>query len=230
MPVLAGTLVAACYGCDQNKGVVQQEISIDMQLSLLSSCRNVFPSLQSNSNVDNSIKDNSSENNQLGPEFKKPQIESSLRSSRYNARSTKVCLGKAGSLGNSIRNGKMRNQRDGKSIKASEEMALKQNLLASETSTAMLYCRFPSSFIDRAEQFFSAGIPKLGDEAWVQQRYNTTQFRQTSALLLTFDISIWNYYTEVSTETARGRCSILPLSLKHHWPRRAFSEIARDMW
>ncbi|KAL4633569.1 hypothetical protein ACB092_04G132000 [Castanea dentata] len=165
MPVLAGTLVAACYGCEQNKGVVQQEISIDMQLSLLSSCRNVFPSLQSNSNVDNSIKDNSSENNQLGPEFKKPQVESSLRSSRYNARSTKVCLGKAGSLGNSIRNGKMRNQRDGKTIKASEEMVLKQNLLVSETSTTMLYCRFPSSFIDRAEQFFSAGIPKLDEEA-----------------------------------------------------------------
>lgn len=148
MPALAGTLVAACYGCEQNKGVVQQEISIDMLLSLLRSCRN----------VDNSISDNSSEFNQLGPEFKKP-VETPLRCSRYNARGTKVCLGKGCSLGNNFRNGKMRNQRDGKTTKASEEMTLKQNLMASETSTVMLYCRFPSSFIDRAEQFFSAGIP-----------------------------------------------------------------------
>lgn len=165
MPVLAGTLVAACYGSEQNKGVVQQEISIDMLLSLLRSCRNILPSVQSNSTLDNSMGDDSSEINLLGPECKKPQVESALRFSRNNARSARAYLGKAGSLVNSIRNGKMRNQRDGKTTKASEEMALKQNLPASETNTVMLYSRFPSSFIDRAERFFSAGCLNVGDEA-----------------------------------------------------------------
>jgi hypothetical protein len=165
MPVLAGTLVAACYGCEQNKGLVQQEISVDMLLSLLQSCRNVLPCVQSSSGFENSLADYSGENNQLGPELRRPQADSLLRSSRYNARSARVYLGKAGSLGNGIRNGKMRNQREVKTIKTSEEMGLKQNLPASETSTAMLYCRFPSSFVDRAEQFFSAGTPNMGDEA-----------------------------------------------------------------
>ncbi|KAF5477104.1 hypothetical protein F2P56_003777 [Juglans regia] len=165
MPVLAGTLVAACYGSEQNKGVVQQEISIDMLLSLLRSCRNILPSVQSNSTLDNSMGDDSSEINLLGPECKKPQVESALRFSRNNARSARAYLGKAGSLVNSIRNGKMRNQRDGKTTKASEEMALKQNLPASETNTVMLYSRFPSSFIDRAERFFSVGCLNVGDEA-----------------------------------------------------------------
>ncbi|KAJ4713125.1 S phase cyclin A-associated in the endoplasmic reticulum [Melia azedarach] len=45
MPVLAGTLVAACYGCEQNKAVVQQELSMDMLVSLLRSCRNVLPAV-----------------------------------------------------------------------------------------------------------------------------------------------------------------------------------------
>ncbi|KAG2679356.1 hypothetical protein I3843_11G048500 [Carya illinoinensis] len=165
MPVLAGTLVAACYGSEQNKGVVQLEISIDMLLSLLRSCRNVLPSVQSNLTSDNSMGDDSSEINLPGPECKKPQVESPLRFSRNNARSARAYLGKAGGLVNSIRNGKMRNQRDGKTTKASEEMALKQNLPASETNTVMLYSRFPSSFIDRAERFFSAGSLNEGDEA-----------------------------------------------------------------
>lgn len=165
MPVLAGTLVAACYGSEQNKGVVQQEISIDMLLSLLRSCRNILPSVQSNSTLDNSRGDDSSEINLLGPECKKSLVESPLRYSRNNARSARAYLGKAGSLVNCIRNGKMRNQRDGKTMKASEEMALKQSLLASETNTVMLHSRFPSSFIDRAERFFSAGSRNVGDEA-----------------------------------------------------------------
>jgi hypothetical protein len=38
MPILAAALVAVCYGCDQNRSVVQQEISTDMLRSLLKSC------------------------------------------------------------------------------------------------------------------------------------------------------------------------------------------------
>ncbi|CAK7323248.1 unnamed protein product [Dovyalis caffra] len=133
MPVLAGALVASCYGCEQNKCVVQQELSMDMLVSLLRSCR-IVP----------------------------PAGDFIQRSYRYNSRSMRVSMGKAGASGN-IRGGKMRSQRDGKTTKTSEEMALKHNPLAPQTSM-MLHCRFPSSFMDRAEKFFSAEMTNMADE------------------------------------------------------------------
>nr|CAN59984.1 hypothetical protein VITISV_042692 [Vitis vinifera] len=158
MPILAGTLVAACYGCEQNKGVVQQEVSMDMLLSLLRSCRNALPGVRSNSILDSSRMDDSSECNTVGPESRKLLMDVSLRPSRHNARSTRGILGKGVASGNSLRLGKMRNQRDSKGLKTCEEMALKHNMQAPETPSAlMLHFRFPSSFMDRAEQFFSAG-------------------------------------------------------------------------
>ncbi|KDO54573.1 hypothetical protein CISIN_1g0362002mg, partial [Citrus sinensis] len=80
MPILAGTLVAACYGCEQNKGVVQQELSMDMLLSLLKSCRNVLPVTQPNSTLENLSVDDSSECNQQSSESRKSQGDSFLKS------------------------------------------------------------------------------------------------------------------------------------------------------
>ena len=94
MPILAGTLVAACYGCEQNKGVVQQEVSMDMLLSLLRSCRNALPGVRSNSILDSTRMDDSSECNTVGPESRKLLMDVSLRPSRHNARSTRGILGK----------------------------------------------------------------------------------------------------------------------------------------
>lgn len=163
MPILAGILVAACYGCEQNKGVVQQELSVDMLLSLLRSCRNAPSAVRSNPVLENLPPEDSSESNQLISEVKKSQGDIPLRSNRYNAKSTRISTGKGGALGNSVRGSKIRSQRDFKAMKISEEMALKHNPLAPETSL-MLHCRFPSSFIDRAEQFFSAGMANVSDE------------------------------------------------------------------
>ncbi|KAK1553855.1 hypothetical protein Q3G72_004531 [Acer saccharum] len=160
MPILAGTLVAACYACEQNKGVVQQELSMDMLLSLLRSCRNVLPAVRSNPTLENLTMDDSSESNQQGSELRKSQGDIPLRSSRYNARSTRVSLGKGGAC---VRISKMRNQRDTKALKLSEDTNLKNNPRAMETSL-MLHCRFPSNFIDKAEHFFSAEITNAGDE------------------------------------------------------------------
>ncbi|KAK2655547.1 hypothetical protein Ddye_008599 [Dipteronia dyeriana] len=154
MPILAGTLVAACYGCEQNKGVVQQELSMDMLLSLLRSCRYVLPAVRSNPSLENLTMDDSSESNQQGSELRKSQGDIPLRYSRYNARSTRVSLGKGVASGNSVRIGKMRNQKDAKALKLSEDTNLKNNPRAMETSL-MLHCRFPSNFIDKAEHFFS---------------------------------------------------------------------------
>ncbi|GBG61695.1 hypothetical protein CBR_g23210 [Chara braunii] len=39
MPILYGTILAACYGCDQNRDVVERELSMQMVLSFLRSCR-----------------------------------------------------------------------------------------------------------------------------------------------------------------------------------------------
>ncbi|KAH9722056.1 SCAPER N domain-containing protein [Citrus sinensis] len=153
MPILASTLVAACYGCEQNKGVVQQELSMDMLLSLLKSCRNVLPVTQPNSTLENFSVDDSSECNQQSSESRKSQGDSSLKSSRYNGKSARLSLGKGSALGNSMRIGKMRNQRDSKGTKTCEDMTPKRN-----PQTLMLHSRFPSRFIDKAEQFFSAEI------------------------------------------------------------------------
>ncbi|KAJ6697135.1 hypothetical protein OIU85_003491 [Salix viminalis] len=164
IPVLAGALVAACYGCEQNKCVVQQELSMDMLVSLLRSCRNVLPAMRSNPIVKNLPTEDPNESNQQISELKRSSQGDILqRSNRYNSRSLRVSMGKTGTFGNNIRGGKMRCQRDGKTTKTSEEMALKYNPVAPQTSM-MLHCRFPGSFMDRAEQFFTAGMTNVADE------------------------------------------------------------------
>ncbi|KAJ6418405.1 hypothetical protein OIU84_001723 [Salix udensis] len=162
--VLVGALVAACYGCEQNKCVVQQELSMDMLVSLLRSCRNVLPAMRSNPIVENLPTEDPNESNQQISELKRSSQGDILqRSNRYNSRSLRVSMGKTGTFGNNIRGGKMRCQRDGKKTKTSEEMALKYNRVAPQTSM-MLHCRFPGSFMDRAEQFFTAGMTNVADE------------------------------------------------------------------
>lgn len=153
MPILAGTLVAACYGSEQNKGVVQQELSTDMLLSLLKSCRNVLPATRPNLTLENFTVDDCSECNQHSSESRKSQGDISLRSSRYNGKNARLSLGKGSALGNSVRIGKTRNQRDSKGAKTCEDMTVKRN-----PHTLMLHSRFPSSFVDKAEQFFLAEI------------------------------------------------------------------------
>nr|KYP55467.1 S phase cyclin A-associated protein in the endoplasmic reticulum [Cajanus cajan] len=160
MPILAGTLVAACYGCEQNKFVVQQELSVDMLLSLLRSCRNAASATQLNSTIDNSTTDESSECNQLGTEIRKPQVDVPVKYSRSNGKSTRASLGKSGALGNNVKSGRIKNLRDGKTTKIPEEAAPKN----SEPSHLMLHCRFPPIFIDKVEQFFSAEIANGIDE------------------------------------------------------------------
>lgn len=164
MPVLASTLVAACYGCEQNKSVVQQELSIDMLLSLLRSCKNnlLVPALPSTSTQEN---EESNESNPNGFESRKPQTDGIIRATRNVSRITRTSLGRPGgvSSGNSNRNNKTRNQRDNRSAKASDEITLKHNQPAMEVASVMLHYRFPSSFLDRAEQFFSADISTAVD-------------------------------------------------------------------
>lgn len=144
MPVLAGTLVAACFGSEQNKGVVQQELSIEMLLSLLRSCR---------SGAQSGSIDDSSESTQSGPETRKFNGDASQRSNRHNTRSTRVQSGRGGAVGNSSRSVKIRNQKDGsKSTRVCESNS-------ESCSNLMLHSRFPASFIDRAQLFFSTESP-----------------------------------------------------------------------
>lgn len=155
MPVLAATLVAACYGCEQNRVVVQQELSTDMLLSLLKSCKNRTVPVPSNSNLDNSRTNDYNDCNPVGSDLKRYSLDNTLRAIRCNPRSTRLSVGKGGASGSSIKLGKSRNQRDGKTTKPPEENASRHIPPVPETSTMMLHCRFPSSFLDKAEQFFS---------------------------------------------------------------------------
>lgn len=158
MPILAGTLVAACFGCDQNKDVVQQELSTDMLLSLLKSCKSGLPAFCPRSALESRPMDEVIESIQLGPEPRKLQGDILQRSNRYNSRSNRA-PGKGGAPGNSARTLKMRNTRDFKPSKSYEEKGLKHNQLTSETPyNLMLHSRFPESFIDKAEQFFSTDL------------------------------------------------------------------------
>lgn len=151
-PILAGTLVAACYGCDQNRGVVQQELSTEMLLSLIKSCRQGLLSVQPDSlPQDGAAANDPSDGNQTVPEARKPQSEIPLRSSRRASR-TLLVKGSVSSSSSS-RISKTKTHK----TKTCDEWALKHNLLASEaSSTFMLHRRFPSSFLDKAEEFFSA--------------------------------------------------------------------------
>ncbi|CAK8563221.1 unnamed protein product [Lathyrus sativus] len=141
MPILAGTLVAACYGCEQNKFMVQQELSVDMLLSLLRSCRIAAPATQLSSNLDNITTDESSGSNQ----------SAIVKHGRSNGKGTRASFGKGGALGNSAKSSRTRSMRDGKATKNSDEAVPKY-------SHSMLHCRFPNSFLDKVEQFFSTDI------------------------------------------------------------------------
>jgi hypothetical protein len=154
MPLLAGTLVAACYGCEQNKFMVQQELSVDMLLSLLRSCRNAAPATQLNSNFDNIPTDESIGSNQSGI----------LKHNRSNGKGTRASFGKSGALGNGTKSSRTRSLRDGKATKNTDEAVPKYKQFSSETSQSMLHCRFPHSFLDKVEQFFSADIANGVDE------------------------------------------------------------------
>ncbi|KAK8687640.1 hypothetical protein V6N13_086444 [Hibiscus sabdariffa] len=164
MPVLAGTLLAACYGCEQNKDVVQQELSMDMLLSLLRSCRNILPTVRSsNSNPEILLADDPIECNQQGSDLRRSQGDIPQRSGRYNTRNTRISGGKGSTVGNGLKFSKMRSQRDSRSAKTCEETTIRHNNNLPVLGTSlMLYSRFPSSFINRAEQFFSAGVSDEG--------------------------------------------------------------------
>ncbi|XP_076915401.1 uncharacterized protein LOC143574743 isoform X2 [Bidens hawaiensis] len=142
MPVLAGTLIAACFGSEQNKGVVQQELSIEMLISLLSSCKNGLPKSQPFEELTESF--------QSGLDSRKLQGDGSQRSNRKPSRAQSS---KSGSVGNINRSLKIRNQKDGgKSARVCEPSS-------ESCSNLMLHSRFSASFIDRAELFFSTESP-----------------------------------------------------------------------
>ncbi|KAL3824760.1 hypothetical protein ACJIZ3_020789 [Penstemon smallii] len=140
MPILAGTLVAASYGCEQNKAVIQQELSMDMLLPSLKSSKSLSTiNAVSNQNV--------------------PSVDDSQRPNRNSSmKSTRSLSQKAGVSASNIRGMKTRNQRESKgSVKLSEETA-------SDVSGLLLHYRFPLSFINKAEQFFTSEMNTSNEE------------------------------------------------------------------
>ncbi|KAI4326600.1 hypothetical protein MLD38_031896 [Melastoma candidum] len=139
MPIPASTLVAACYGCEQNRDVIQQELSIDMLLSLLKSCRNVIhPAQTQTAENPSSPGDNLSVSTNKKLEYERSS--KSIRAGGKNSRSITI-----------------RGKRRDRSLKASEDTSARISLASSGTFS-MLLCRFPAGFIDSAEKFFSAGF------------------------------------------------------------------------
>lgn len=152
MPILAGTLVAASYGCEQNKAVIQQELSMDMLLPSLKLAKTTKDS-------NGPLADDSGDSNQMGPD-RKVQADASQKSHRNSLKGARVLPQRGGS----IRTLKGRNLRDNKVVKLSEEMHTGNAQSASESSTLMLHCRFPTRFIEKAEQFFAAEVNTSNNE------------------------------------------------------------------
>ncbi|WOL01711.1 hypothetical protein Cni_G10428 [Canna indica] len=152
-PILAGTLVAACYGCDQNKGIVLQELSTDMLLSLLKSCKQKLLLVQPDSLQPSfSMSNDTTDSNQMASDAKKSSGDIHLRSNRKN---TQHLSGKALSSSTTKIN-KSKSQRDCRGTRTFDEWIFKHNLSKTEASSSfMLHWRFPISFLDKAEEFFS---------------------------------------------------------------------------
>lgn len=159
-PILAGTLVAACYGCEQNRDVVQQELSMEMLLTLLRSCRQELQrSRPAPLLLDSQMADAPGRGNHAA-EYRRPPGD---LPSRSNGRGAQAAPARAVSASNA-RISRLRNHRDGR-LRTCDDWALKHNLPASGVASSfMLHSRLPSILIDKAEEFFLAGIPK--EPAW----------------------------------------------------------------
>ncbi|XP_004236487.1 uncharacterized protein [Solanum lycopersicum] len=155
MPVLAGTMVAACFGCEQNKDVIQQELSTDMLLALLKACRSSLPSANSFTTPNYPSLDETGASAQLGPESKNLQVDVPLKSNR-NSRSARV-LPQRGSPLPTARTARIRNLRENKVVKPCEGKSLKSISPVPKSTTAwMLHSRLSTDVLDKAEQFFAA--------------------------------------------------------------------------
>uniref|UniRef100_A0ACD6A749 Uncharacterized protein n=1 Tax=Avena sativa TaxID=4498 RepID=A0ACD6A749_AVESA len=143
MPILAAALTAVCYGCDQNRSVVLQEISSDMLGSLLRSCR------ASGLGTSDSIATDDS--TQISLDTRNSLSDILIRSSRKGVRPV---LGKG--VSGAVRLNRNKNQKDGRGIRAVDDVHPKQR--AGEASSAfMLHRKIPGFFLDRAEEFFCSG-------------------------------------------------------------------------
>ncbi|KAJ4762897.1 S phase cyclin A-associated protein in the endoplasmic reticulum [Rhynchospora pubera] len=150
-PVLAGTLVAACFGSDQNRGVVQQELSTEMLLTVLKSCKQ---GLLDSQPFSSSTMNQPSDAGQMVLEVKPPP-SAEVPLIRQSRRTFRPVTGKGG-IPASIRLGRGKVQRVGRVTRACDEWALKHAFPASGPSVSfMLHRRFPTAFLDKAEEFFS---------------------------------------------------------------------------
>ncbi|KAL8143369.1 hypothetical protein V2J09_016401 [Rumex salicifolius] len=160
MPVLAGTLVAACFRCEQNRGVVQQELSTEMLLSLVNSCKNSSQPPQS------SPAEDSSEGNQINiePSRKLQTSDLAQRFGRFSARATttRSSLARSNVQCGCVRGGRLKSNKENRiGNRLIDEACLKERISA---PALMLHSRFPVSFMDRVEQFFSAEIACMDEE------------------------------------------------------------------
>ncbi|CAN6344068.1 unnamed protein product [Urochloa humidicola] len=142
MPILAAALIAVCYGCDQNLSVVQQEISTDMLRSLLKSCQTSGLTSPDSIVVDGT----SSDSTQSLLDTRNSQGDIPIRSSRKIGR---PIVGKGVSGG--IRFNRNKVQKDGRG--RVDDGPLKQRT-GEASSNFMLHRKIPSSFLERAEEFF----------------------------------------------------------------------------
>ncbi|XP_006655951.1 uncharacterized protein LOC102704066 [Oryza brachyantha] len=148
MPILAAALIAVCYGCDQNRSVVQQEISAEMLRSLIKSCNTPGQPASDSILLDGWGTNSSNDNTQILLDTRSSQGDISIRSNRKSARPV---LGKG--VSGVIRLSRNKGQRDSRGARIGDDGPLKQRA-GEASSNFMLHRKIPASFLDRAEEFF----------------------------------------------------------------------------
>ncbi|XP_078430275.1 uncharacterized protein LOC144702200 isoform X2 [Wolffia australiana] len=134
-PILAGTLVAACFGSEQNRDVVQQELSTEMLITLLRSCKQDLPC--------------------LGP------LDIASRLNQTAVEPPKRVLGKGINTVNGAKGSRIKVQQSGK-MRACDDWGVKQHQTSESKSLSFIVrSRLPKGLLDKAEEFFLAGAPGL---------------------------------------------------------------------
>ncbi|KAI5007739.1 hypothetical protein ZWY2020_008787 [Hordeum vulgare] len=152
MPILTTALIAVCYGCDQNRSVVLQEISSDMIVTLLRSCRASLLATLDSVAVDGSGANNSGDSSHISPDIRNSLSDMSIRSSRKGVRPV---LGKG--VSGAIRLNRNKNQKDGRGVRAGDDGGPIKQRAGEASSAFMLHRKIPAFFFEKAEEFFCSG-------------------------------------------------------------------------
>ncbi|EPS65205.1 hypothetical protein M569_09575, partial [Genlisea aurea] len=144
MPVLASTLVAASYGCEQNKAVILQELSLDMLVQSLRTCKTTALEDSTETETMNQI---------IGSDAKSPPAVNN-NNRKSSSSSARVFPSRSGN--SSVRTTKQRRETKFSVVGKCNDPEIGR--FENYSPKMLHFIRFPVGFIDKVEQFFASEI------------------------------------------------------------------------